>query len=79
MRFSWLHPLEVWAEFHDVGFSPPPVRSKCPTRAPPLVASLVLLLFGGMIGGYLFWQTDQFADRIETANNQVQIVRALQA
>lgn len=45
----------------------------------PLVASLVLLLFGGMIGGYLFWQTDQFADRIETANNQVQIVRALQA
>ncbi|WP_214846732.1 fimbrial assembly protein [Exiguobacterium sp. s193] len=45
----------------------------------PLVASLVLLLFGGLIGGYLFWQTDQFADRIETANNQIQIVRTLQA
>ncbi len=45
----------------------------------PLIASLVLLLFGGMIGGYLYWQTDQFADRIETANNQIQIVRTLQS
>ena len=45
----------------------------------PLVASLVLLLFGGMIGGYLYWQTDQFADRMETANNQIQIVRTLQS
>ncbi|MCT4778755.1 MULTISPECIES: fimbrial assembly protein [Exiguobacterium] len=45
----------------------------------PLVASLILLVFGGMIGGYLYWQTDQFADRIETANNQIQIVRTLQS
>ncbi|WP_026827811.1 fimbrial assembly protein [Exiguobacterium artemiae] len=45
----------------------------------PLVASLILLLFGGIAGGYLYWQTDQFADRIETANNQIQIVRTLQS
>ena len=26
--FAWLHPLEAWAEFQEVGRSPPPWRSK---------------------------------------------------
>ncbi|WP_312086046.1 fimbrial assembly protein [Exiguobacterium sp.] len=45
----------------------------------PLVASLILLLFGGLAGGYLYWQTDQFADRVESTNDQIQIVRQLQS
>jgi len=45
----------------------------------PLVASLILLLFGGLIGGYLYWQTDQFANRVESVDDQIQIVRQLQS
>ena len=45
-RFAWLQPLLAWAEFHELGLSPPPCLSWCPTRAlpEPLRAQLLQVL-----------------------------------
>ena len=43
-RLAWLQPREPWAEFHELGFAPPPVRSKCPTMALPSPSALDIQL-----------------------------------
>ncbi|WP_114569917.1 type IV pilus biogenesis protein PilM [Exiguobacterium flavidum] len=45
----------------------------------PILASLLLLLIGGAAAGYLFWQTDTWADQLDKNEQQIQIVRQIAA